>query len=440
MHMALQLEHDKTYHRTTSGGTFALLCCTTNVSGINLHSPSYDSHRLMTELALPVFSLRQAKSILPVEKWNQVTHTLARTLEAHTQQSTTDIQDSTRKVIASYLHDAASDILNQPSLLTRPSASLSKSESAVRSQVLLLARRAKTSLSHGSLLDLSIVYQKADELADVKEILDSQSPSFGPVLREKLVPAFMDILKTPFAAGRATPSAFIQTRLKLVRSINGLLRSRSHVVLTTLGLQREFLLALAHCYQATLAEVASARGGVRARDEGLSADWQQPWVETKVGILDVFHALIDHSIRAVLTPSSSSKLKEAFFDILLGLVDGASSTPAGVGATQWFVDAPLLVDYEHAYRLSESLRGASKGEEPMVDFVITGLEGLSKPSDESDAAGGLVIILRDLPQDESARGVSSKGKGKAKAVDVSIRTVTRIIVPFLYSRLRGKCF
>ncbi|KAG8886313.1 hypothetical protein FRB98_001333 [Tulasnella sp. 332] len=373
---------------------------------------------------LPLFSLPQAKSILPVEKWTQIIHTLARTLETHTKQSQTGTQHTTKTFIEFYLHNAATEIINQPSLLTRPSTLLTKSELAVRSQVLLLAKRAETSLSHGALLDLSIVYQKANELPAVKEIIDSQASSFNPVLRDKLIPAFIDILKTPFTAGQATPSTFIQTRLKLVRSMNGLVRSESRAVLICLSLHRDFLLALMHCYQVTLAEVAYARGGVRARDEGLSADWQQPWVETKIGILDIFHSLIDYTIRTVFapsSPSSSSEQKEAFFDILLSLIDGGSSKTNNPDTAQWFVDVPLLMDYEHTYRLSNSLRDASKGEEPMVDILVTELESLPKPSDGSDAAGGLVIILRDLPQAETTREVGSKGegkgKGKSKAVD-----------------------
>ncbi|KAG9005509.1 hypothetical protein FRB94_001515 [Tulasnella sp. JGI-2019a] len=362
---------------------------------------------------LPLFSLQQAKAELPTQKWSQIIQTLARTLDSHIQQQPATDTQHTTAFVESYLRNSAFEILNQPSVLIKPKAILSKSESVVRSQILQLANRFKTSLNHAALLDLAIVYQKKEDGPNVKEILDSHSSSFGRVLTEQLVPAFNDILQTSYVAGQATPSAFIQTRLKLVRLINGLIRSQSQVVIASFNLRRDFVLALAQCYQVTLAEVAFSRGGIRVQDQGLSADWQQPWMETKVGIIDIFHPLIDHAIQTAST-SSFSESEQALFDVLHSLIDHASmnfSTSA-----QWFVDTALLVDYEHAYHLSDSLRKAWRRGNQMVDTVISGLEGLNRPLEDSAAAGGLEILLRDLSPLETHK-VARKTKGKSKALD-----------------------
>lgn len=364
---------------------------------------------------LPRFSLSQAKLTLPVERWSRITRSLVRTLDAHLRSADLSQRDSTA-FIESYLRDAAVDVLNQPPGLLGRALATTTSESDVRSRVFQMIQRLNVALKPSVLLDLSIAYQRSEELPGVKEILDRHATTFPAVLTTELIPTFIANLRAPFTSDQDDPTTFVQARLKLIRSINGLTRSQSDAaVLSPLSLHKDFLLAVAHFYQTTMAEVASEKGGFNSNDESLSAAWQTAWIEIKVGIVDTFHCLIDHLIRTSTSGSpDSSDSQERLFDVLLSLVDLSTSSKSS--PSEWFVDAALLADYEHAYGCIERLRNSPLGENAMIDFVAGGVDGMAKPNPASNPSGGLVILLNDLP---GPTALIRKDKGKMKASNVS---------------------
>lgn len=372
---------------------------------------------------LPAFPLSRAKNISTPEKWADLSRSLSRRLSEVLGLSAEDLRHHRPEIIdflRTYLVDAAKSVLDQTALLNRQTSPLAVEEERVRSQVLDVLEKinADQPLSISLIIDAAILYQREKDMTRIRSIIDGALTRSSDEFRHLVLPTWISLLRTPYYAGKDDASKWFIARLRLTEMMKGLLRTGSASALSACVGSTELLSALAYCYKDMLDRVAWEKGGVRINEQGLSVNWQVPWMQIKIGIMDTFHLVMSHAIRQGTGSSAADSGRERLSDIVLSLIDSSgSSNPKST----WFVDLPLITDYEHAHGLSRTLKRADPGQDNFIAEMIENLtNGLGA---ESDGAGGLKIIMRSLPTPSQTRIVEKskdKGKGKEKVTLVSL--------------------
>ncbi|KAG8901678.1 hypothetical protein FRB99_005172 [Tulasnella sp. 403] len=392
----------------------------------------------------------RAKLLLAQAKYDSITQFLASRLQHLSQALTIDqldpnAQANLHSFIDRYLSDIVKGALNYSGFFDTSQQPLTPPERVIRNAVLKLLSTATTPLDIKVLLNIPIVYGRNDgERGVVKEIFATEDyvTRLRETLMTELLPTAGAILRTPFVINQDEVSNFLTVRLKLMRWLMPILRAFPPITLASVINDKEFTLALAHCYDTVLSRVAAQKGGVKPNDSEIET-WQTLWMETKLALIDTFDLVFSPSIESAKTSSNAS---EQIFDVLMSLLSASSPIRHPRSEKQvWFVDASLLADYEHAYKLSETLEDAARGGgDAVAEYVKESLQSLvlNFPPEET-GVGGLAILLRQLPEDVSIVATQAiavpaeqrKGKGKAKnqdedaelALDAAVAQVTDIL-------------
>ncbi|KAG8953747.1 hypothetical protein FRC04_001952 [Tulasnella sp. 424] len=368
---------------------------------------------------LPKFSLHRAENLLPQQKWKELVSGLIAELDGLLRCPEDEFKASAANVkdfIDLYLAEAARGILAATNIAGSGKKNIKGADHAIQTRVFELARRMSQSsipLSEVTLLNLAVVCQDDHTRAIARSIIDYSSSS-GVDLAAVISSSLQPILSAPFGDGQ-DPSSFLTVRLNLIKILNALLRCEANLPLLVTG--KALYRSLGYCYHTALDTVAHnySAAGIRPNEVGPSFKWQLSWMEAKVGILDVFHGLLERGLEAA---QSSEDVRHKIFDILLAMIDDAPKKPQSPN-TIWFSNVPLLVDYQHVHHLKERLGELAGWDDATVELVIHSLDGLidSHSPKGSDDVGALIILLRDVPHAAAVPVIKvekvDKGKGKA---------------------------
>ncbi len=352
-----------------------------------------------TSNELPTFSLGKAKASLTPHRWDRIAQSIADTLQRilALSKSKPDFLKRPSKLIAfvdSYTHDAAKyDHTYYPESLTE--VEIHSSTLKLVQMICDASPKHKPPFDANALFAIALAYQDEPYLEDLKSLLQSQSNTLEEDLRYATIPTLIWILREPFVDGQTETIAFLSTRNRTFQMINALVRSRAKPVLSSLSSRKDLLLAMQYCYDVVLKELG---------DQEVS----QPVMETKLGIIDAFHTLVDYLVQHA---NDDEKVREQLFDTFFGLVEASSLPPP---PHSWFINVPLLMDYDHTYHICETLKSKIGPSDGMVEVIVTGIQGkMENCSAQGDDAGGMAILLSQI-------SVQDKGKGKGKAKEVMI--------------------
>ncbi|KAG9016630.1 hypothetical protein FRB90_002745 [Tulasnella sp. 427] len=367
---------------------------------------------------LPKFSVQRARNLLPQQKWNDLASGLLTELDYLLQCSDREFAvaaTDVKEFVNLFLAEAARETMTGD--MTKKS--IRGTDYALQDRVFQLTHRLSGSQSSGvrldevTLLNLTVACRD-DHGRDIARTTIENTAASDPHLGQGILSTIQPILTQPFNEGH-DPGTFLTVRLHLVKILNAVLRCKANIPL--LALAKDLYRALGYCYHTVLDAVAHSysASGIRPHEVGPSFKWQLSWMEVKVGILDVFHGLLE---RALQEAESSEEGRHKVFDILLSMVDDSPKKPQSAPTT-WFGNLPLLVDYQHVYHIKEKLSDLAEGDDAIVDLLLQSLGGLveSHAPREGDAAGALIILLRDLPHTNVLPVIKiekvDKGKGKA---------------------------
>ncbi|KIY74040.1 hypothetical protein CYLTODRAFT_484797 [Cylindrobasidium torrendii FP15055 ss-10] len=310
--------------------------------------------------------------------------------------------EASRRFIASYALDGAVQALEP--LIWGSGAEPSPTEKSIRIRALTLAEKlslAPPSLPLQTLLDLAVIYApiRPKQMRAVVENAIKTSPST------------LDHL-----------SDFIAAMSRLLHDSTGLygLRKASHVLVCLLKVApvevvralgtKDFLVALAVCYDGAMDRISRVYGGMRATGDRALDDWERIWIDTKVAIIDAFHAIFSRVLQDTTSAHTRADIETAF-ELVFALLEVSRSAP---NSTQTpFLDRPLLVDYQQSYDLAKTLRNALKrasDEDARLELLESSLREFE---DHGPGVLKLVIKSSGIPPGIDYRG-SGKGKGKAE--------------------------
>lgn len=344
-----------------------------------------------------------------------IAHALLQTLELPAAKRDTI---PTRNFVASYVKDAAQQTLN--TLIYRTKNTLSKSEQLIRTRTLQLAEKLAASetapFQIESLVDLSIVYAPTN-LSRVRGVWDKacSSPNLLGNISSEAVPSFTTVL----SPDRIQNAALFGTR-KTAQVLACVIRSLPSHAISLFARDKSFVLALARTYGEGLTTIATNYGGLQAfassATSGAAGDWEL-WVETKVALLDTFHALL----RALLddvAPATGPGLAVAadrVFDVIFALLEVDSPSHTSTISDTPFLNCSLIADYQHAYDLGSTLKASlRKADDARMDLLDFQLQSLNMGEGASNRDPGALNIL--LRSSGVAPGIDYKGKGKAVQV------------------------
>ncbi|KAK0237913.1 hypothetical protein EDD85DRAFT_906763 [Armillaria nabsnona] len=312
---------------------------------------------------------------------------------------------ASRRFVASFAQDTALQTL-QPLIWGNPSEP-STVEKSIRHRALLLAEKLASGLELQTLLDLAIIYSKSR--TRLRKIFDQSTPPLLSVIQDDLVPAFTAIL--------GDSSTGLYGIRKSTYCIVSFLRVAPGEVIRSFHHSKQFVLALARCYDQGLAAMAQSYGGLRMTESRDLDDWERIFIETKVDIIDSFHIILS-SMLCDLSSASGRALaaeSERTFDIIFALLDvGPSSSDPRTP----FLNRPLLADYQQSYDLSRTLASAlrhASEKDARLDLLESALKSLEGEGEKGPGVLKLIIHSSGVPPGVDNRGKSSKDKGKGKA-------------------------
>ncbi|KAF8068903.1 hypothetical protein FPV67DRAFT_1414720 [Lyophyllum atratum] len=316
-----------------------------------------------------------------------------------------------RTFIASYAKDTALQVLK--GLIWEPTT-LSKDDKLIRKRALLLAEKiANTSgLDIQTLLDLSVVYAPTN-ISQIKSVFQTavtSDPALVPAVETNLVPAFTQLFH---------PAQGLYAIRKASHCIASFLYASPPEIVRSFSHSKTFILALATLYDQGLATIAHSYGGLsvlRNQNSSTVDEWEPIWVQTKVDLIDAFHAIITTLLTDISSASGRSLAieSERTFDIIFALLEIPSSSPNTPSIP--YLDRSLLTDYQQSYSLSQTLASALKNaaeKDARLDLLESALQSLeSAPapgsSSRSKDAGILKILIRSSG---IAPGIDNRGNG-----------------------------
>ncbi|SJK98593.1 uncharacterized protein ARMOST_01861 [Armillaria ostoyae] len=312
---------------------------------------------------------------------------------------------ASRRFVASFAQDTALQTL-QPLIWGNPSEP-SAVEKSIRHRVLLLAEKLASGLELQTLLDLAIIYSKSR--TRLRKIFEQSTPPLLPVIRDELVPAFTAIL--------GDSSTGLYGIRKSTYCIVSFLRVATEEVIRSFYHSKQFVLALARCYDQGLAAMAQSYGGLRMTESRDLDDWERIFIETKVDIIDSFHIILSSMLHDLSSASGRALAAESerTFDTIFALLDvGPSSSDPRTP----FLNRPLLADYQQSYDLSRTLASAlrhASEKDARLDLLESSLKTLEGEGEKGPGVLKLIIRSSGVPPGVDNRGKSSSDKGKGKA-------------------------
>ncbi|KAK0192803.1 hypothetical protein F5146DRAFT_1102590 [Armillaria mellea] len=315
---------------------------------------------------------------------------------------------ASRRFVASFAQDTALQTL-QPLIwgsLSEPSVV----EKSIRHRALLLAEKLASELELQTLLDLAIIYSKSR--ARLRKIFEQSTPPLLLLIQDELVPAFTAIL--------GDSSTGLYGIRKSTYCIVSFLRVATEEVISSFYRSKDFVLALARCYDQGLAAMAQSYGGLRmtvteSRDLD---DWERIFIETKVDLIDSFHIILSSMLRNLSGASGRALAAESerTFDIIFTLLDVGG--PSSSDSRTPFLNRPLLADYQQSYDLSRTLASAlrhASEKDARLDLLESSLKSLEGDGEKGPGMLKLIIRSSGVPPGVDNRGKSRIDKGKGKA-------------------------
>ncbi|KZT70368.1 hypothetical protein DAEQUDRAFT_668047 [Daedalea quercina L-15889] len=380
---------------------------------------------------LPPYPSSKARAALPpslaATLHQTISARLAQTLALPAAQSNSL---ATQTFIASYAKDSAQLLLNsliwEQSQTSGPNvfSNLSPVEKTIRQRVFSLAERlaASGSLDLQILLDLSVAYGSTNltRFRGLFSIAFSHnSTSLVSQVKDAGIPAFTTLLSDATAQG-------LYGLRKTAHILLSLLRSAPPDLTRLFAQDKQLTTVLARAYDHGLGAIAQSYGGLNMRTSNAAPldDWERLFLETKVALVDSFHVLVRALLADVAAAPGRSAASDAAFEVISGLL---AVPPFRAAGTTPFLDRPLLADYQHAYDLARTLRGALRSlDDPRGEVLDSALRALDTPGGEGSSEhgpGALKLLLRSsgAPPGIDARGrgpsaaSSADGKGKGKA-------------------------
>ncbi|KAK0452426.1 hypothetical protein EV421DRAFT_1702375 [Armillaria borealis] len=312
---------------------------------------------------------------------------------------------ASRRFVASFAQDTALQTL-QPLIWENPSEP-SAIEKSIRHRALLLAEKLASGLELQTLLDLAIIYSKSR--TRLRKIFEQSTPPLLPVIQDELIPAFTAIL--------GDSSTGLYGIRKSTYCIVSFLRVATEEVIRSFYHSKQFVLALARCYDQGLAAMAQSYGGLRMTESRDLDDWERIFIETKVDIIDSFHIILSSMLRDLSSASGRALAAESerTFDTIFALLDvGPSSSDPRTP----FLNRPLLADYQQSYDLSRTLASAlrhASEKDARLDLLESSLKSLEGEGEKGPGVLKLIIRSSGVPPGVDNRGKSNNDKGKGKA-------------------------
>ena len=395
-------------------GTAGLFIAISLVMTITVSLPPYPSKNAQKSLSRSQLSTLNQKIALG----------LAQVLDLP-QQKRDD--QSCREFVASYAQDAAFQALE--ALIWGRSGDLhpdkwTKDEKLIRQRTLLLAERLAANKSSNSasldlptLLDLSIIYYPThpSRIPSLFSTALASSPFLKIAVEMETVPAFTQLLSPSGGA--------INTGLYGIRKAAHCLKSfivASPPEFTRLfALNESFVVALADAYNHGLSSLAASYG-FTGSEHNQNAQDQKIFVETKVALIDSFHAIVKYGMVDAVVSGGDSGVTQKVLEILLALADPSTTSsphfPSNTTITEPvpFLNRTLLEDYHDAYDFTKTLTAALKKQEQddaRIDLFEAQLNSIRASSGNERRPGALKILLHSsgVPPPR----IDRKGKGRA---------------------------
>ncbi|KAK0203542.1 hypothetical protein DFS33DRAFT_1374044 [Desarmillaria ectypa] len=321
---------------------------------------------------------------------------------------------ASRRFVASFAQDTALQTL-QP-LIWGNSSELSSVERSIRHRALMLAEKLASGLELQTLLDLAIIYSKSR--TRLQKIFEQSTPLLLPAIRDELVPAFTAIL--------GDSSTGLYGIRKSAYCIVSFLRVAPEEIIRSFHHSKQFILALAKCYDQGLAAMAQSYGGLGMTEGRKLDDWERIFIETKVDIIDSFHIIFSSMLRDLSSASGRvlAAESERTFDIIFALLD---VRPSSADPNTPFLNRPLLADYQQSYDLLRTLASAlqhASEKDARLDVLENTLRSLEGEGEKGPGVLKLIIRSSGIPPGVDNRGKSSSGKGKGKGKAVAPPEIT----------------
>lgn len=378
--------------------------------------------------SLPPYPSKNAQKSLPrsqISTLNQkIALGLAQVLDLPQQKRD---NQSCRDFVASYAQDVAFQTLE--ALIWGRSDGLdpdkwTKDEKLIRQRTLLLAERLavnkssdSVSLSLPTLLDLSIVFYPTRPYR-VRSLFSTafvSSPSLKITVEVETIPAFTQLLSP---SGGATNTGLYGLR-KAAQCLKYFIIASPPEFTRLFALNKRFIIALAEAYSHGLSSIAASYGFTGSEDDPNVQD-QKIFVETKVALMDSFHAMVKHGMVDAVVSGESSGVVQKVLEVLLALANPPTTSSlqlpsdTAIAEPVPFLNRTLLEDYHEAYDFTKTLTATLRKQEQddaRIDLFETQLHSIRAVGGNRRRLGALKILLHSSGAPPSR--VDRKGKGRA---------------------------
>lgn len=378
--------------------------------------------------SLPPYPSKNARKSLPPSQLSTLNQKIALGLAQvlDLPQQKRDDQ-SCREFVASYAQDTALQILealiwgrgddSDPDKWTRD-------EKLIRQRTLLLAERLSAtkasnspSLDLPTLLDLSIVFYPTHP-SRVRSLFSTalaSSPSLKIAVEAETVPAFTQL----FSPSDGATNAGLYGLRKAAQCLKSFIVPSPPEFTRLFALNQQFIVALAGVYGHGLSSLAASYGFTGSEDDPNAQD-QKIFVETKVALIDSFHAMVKSGMVGVVVSGESDGDIQKVLEVLLALADPPIASlpqlPSNTTNAEPvpFLNKTLLEDYHDAYDFTKTLTAALREREQddaRIDLLEAQLHSIRVVGGNERRPGALKILLHSsgTPQPR----VDRKGKRRA---------------------------
>ncbi|KAL5640746.1 hypothetical protein ACGC1H_001287 [Rhizoctonia solani] len=346
---------------------------------------------------LPIFPIYELKDSVPHEKYDAITHQVARKLGSILEAAASSKGLQTQSLVgflSSYLSDVARQVLTQTS--TRPGLlytdSLSDSERVIRKctlRIVGLIASQQADLPIALLVDLAVAYCALNKHF-LREIFD-QHLSVAPRASEfesTVIPAFTSAL---------APKHPDVIELREVAYTLRCLTNCGSRVAGFFAQQQSFIRALAECYQVVLPSLVESLGGIHL--QGDRESYELTCIEAKVDLLESYHNIL----RTIATSQTVDLALQVVFQVFEVSVPPVSSPIL-------FLNTGLNDDLSRVVGIVELYRGVLPADDPRLEVLAAQLGPITSKSD----LGALSVLPTPISNTLTSpiRTRIDKGKGK----------------------------
>ena len=296
-----------------------------------------------------------------------------------------------------------------------------KDEKLIRQRTLLLAERLAASKAPDSasfdlqtLLDLSIIFYPTHP-SRVRSLFSTTlatNPSLKIAVEAEVLSSFTQLFSP---SGSAIMTGLYALR-KAAQCLKSFIVASPPELVRLFALNVEFIIALANAYNHGLAALAASYGFTDWEDP--NAQDQKIFVETKVALMDAFHAMVEHGMVDTLVSEGNSGIIQEVLDVLLALANLPTTSSPQFQSPNLepvpFLNRSLLEDYHDAYDFTGTLTAALRKlekEDTRLDLFEAHLHSIRAAGGNERGPGALKILLCSL--DAPPPRTDRKGKGRA---------------------------